>query len=155
MSYSAYDPSPPTKLYHTGIGGAGNYRKLKPSEFTSPPSAPAIKPTVRPFHGGRGGYGNAHSASERAMFSFDEELARERLWHAAPMYSVGRGGIGNIILEDGDDEENVSLEGSVRARRRMSTSSAGTRATATSSGSTASGADRIVQRLRGLKKLHS
>ena len=155
MSFTAYDPLPSTKLYHTGIGGAGNYRKLKPYELsTSPPSSP-IKPTVRPFHGGRGGYGNAHAASERAMFSFDEELDRERLAreHAAPMFSVGRGGIGNIVVEDSDDDDDVSLEGSVRGRR-ASASSAGTRGTAASLSSTASGADRIMQKLKELTKFH-
>jgi len=159
MSFSAYDPLPPTKLYHTGIGGAGNYRKLKPYELSSStPAPPVVKPTKRPFHGGRGGYGNTHSASERAMFSFDEELARERFAreHAAPMYSVGRGGVGNIVVEEPeeDEEDDVSLEGSIRGWR-MSMSSARSRETGISVASKASGAERIMQKLKGLKKLHS
>jgi hypothetical protein len=42
-----------------------------------------------------------HRAQERAMFSFDEELAQqERLReHAAPIYHIGRGGAGNLVDE--------------------------------------------------------
>ena len=47
---------------------------------------------------GRGGAGNAFPASERAIFSFDEELERQLRWESvAPVYHVGRGGAGNLI----------------------------------------------------------
>lgn len=50
------------------------------------------------FTSGRGGAGNVYPASERAIFSFDEELERQLSFerHAAPVYHVGRGGAGNV-----------------------------------------------------------
>jgi len=151
MGFTTYEPAPHTAFYHTGIGGAGNYRKLTSSELAAPKTKTHdIKPTVRPFYGGRGGVGNAHSASERAMFSFDEELQRDKLRRdsIAPMYTVGRGGAGNIVPheEEGHDseaeEDRVSLEGSVR---RISESS---NHSGYSSRSISSNADRIVNRIR-------
>jgi hypothetical protein len=54
---------------------------------------------------GRGGAGNMYSGSERAMFSFDEELTRERVREegAAPVYHVGRGGAGNLVRRKSED----------------------------------------------------
>jgi len=48
--------------------------------------------------GGRGGAGNVFPSSERAIFSFDEELERQLRWErdVAPVYHVGRGGAGNV-----------------------------------------------------------
>ena len=55
---------------------------------------------------GRGGAGNAYREKERAIFSFDEELAREQkiLDNAAkaPVYRIGRGGAGNMVNEAGE-----------------------------------------------------
>ncbi|KAJ6257308.1 hypothetical protein Dda_8197 [Drechslerella dactyloides] len=110
MGFSTYEPAPHTAYYHTGIGGAGNYRRLTATEVSTPRPTPSnIKPQPRPFYGGRGGIGNAHMASERAIFSFDEELQRDRLRHEriAPMYTVGRGGAGNIVPHD---EEGVDFD---------------------------------------------
>jgi len=150
MSFTTYEPAPHTTHYHTGIGGAGNYRKLTPAEIASPKAkSHDIKPQARPFYGGRGGVGNAHAASERTMFSFDEELQREKLRResVAPMYAVGRGGAGNIIPSEeevvsNDSEDGVSLEGSVR---RISES---TQQSRYSSRSIGSNADKIVNKLR-------
>ena len=53
-----------------------------------------------------------HQASERAIFSFDEELERQKTG-SAPVFHVGRGGAGNLI-----DERKSS-----RAERQGSASS--------------------------------
>lgn len=89
--------------YHTGRGGAGNYRRLTSSTVsTAPHPAPPTSPSPPVFFGGRGGAGNVKPKTERAMFSFDEELERDRLFHEhhAPVYSIGRGGAGNIVPSD-------------------------------------------------------
>ncbi|KAK6359011.1 hypothetical protein TWF696_000183 [Orbilia brochopaga] len=163
MGFSTYEPAPHTAYYHTGIGGAGNYRRLTATEIAAPRPTPSnVKPQPRPFYGGRGGIGNAHLASERAIFSFDEELQRDRLRREtiAPMYTVGRGGAGNIVPHDeegfdvdmdldseSDGEGRLSLEGSIR---RMSDTSVGH--SAFSSRSIASGADKIVNRIRSFRR---
>lgn len=131
------EPAPQAKYFHSGIGGAGNYRKLS-TQLAVPPARLDAQSTPRPFYGGRGGAGNSHSASERAIFSFDEELLRER---TAPIYSVGRGGVGNIV---DIEEDNVSLEGDVR-NPRLSVSTTGSKY---SLERTQSGADRIVQKIK-------
>lgn len=88
--------------YHAGRGGAGNYRRLNSSFLSLEPPATTI-PSSPPssakiYFGGRGGAGNVKPKTERAMFSFDEELERDRLFHQhhAPVYSIGRGGAGNV-----------------------------------------------------------
>jgi len=152
MGFTTYEPAPQTAFYHTGVGGAGNYRKLTKSEVAAPKAIPHdVKPKARPFYGGRGGVGNAHSASERAMFSFDEELQRDKLRRdaVAPMYAVGRGGAGNIVPHEeeavgSDAEDRVSLEESVR---RLSGSTDNSRYSTQSIGSNA---DRIINRLRNM-----
>lgn len=100
---------PSSNLYYAGRGGAGNVQRVNPSDITSGPNAsgPASRvklsppPTNAVFATGRGGAGNMHREKERAMFSFDEELAQqERLReHAAPVYHIGRGGAGNAVDE--------------------------------------------------------
>merc|ERR1719282_488249 len=107
LSYHITEPHPSipaSHIYHAGRGGAGNVMRVNPKSVTSGPDAsgPAsrIKLTPPPadalFTTGRGGAGNVHREKERAMFSFDEELAQqERLReHAAPVYHIGRGGAG-------------------------------------------------------------
>lgn len=111
-SYRITEPHPSvpaSNLYYAGRGGAGNVTRVNPKELTDGPTAsgPAsrIKLTSPPsnayFTSGRGGAGNVHRERERAMFSFDEELAQqERLReHAAPVYHIGRGGAGNAVDE--------------------------------------------------------
>ncbi|RMZ82157.1 hypothetical protein DV738_g1836, partial [Chaetothyriales sp. CBS 135597] len=108
-SYSIIEPHPSAQsntYIYTGRGGAGNFTKT-PSSVTrgADASGPAsrLPPSVlsshhpKAFLTGRGGAGNVQSPSERAIFSFDEELERElsRERHAAPVYHVGRGGSGN------------------------------------------------------------
>ncbi|EFQ90267.1 hypothetical protein PTT_13130 [Pyrenophora teres f. teres 0-1] len=57
-------------------------------------------PTNAFYATGRGGAGNM-KRSERAIFSFDEELQQqERLrTQQAPVYHIGRGGAGNLVDE--------------------------------------------------------
>ncbi|CAI6342464.1 unnamed protein product [Periconia digitata] len=98
-------PSASTTIYY-GRGGAGNKTRITPSTITPGPTAsgPASRLPLSPppsnarFLSGRGGAGNVHREKERAMFSFDEELAQqERLReNAAPVYHIGRGGAGNF-----------------------------------------------------------
>ncbi|KAF2274397.1 uncharacterized protein EI97DRAFT_354242, partial [Westerdykella ornata] len=101
---------PASHIYHSGRGGAGNYTRVTPSSITpgATASGPASRikltppPSTAIFASGRGGAGNMRAERERAMFSFDEELAaQERLReHAAPVYHIGRGGAGNFCVDD-------------------------------------------------------
>lgn len=145
-------------IYHGGRGGAGNYRRLNANELkavttNSAPLPPSAARKV--FFGGRGGRGNVKPSSERAMFSFDEELERDRILHEhhAPVYSIGRGGMGNIIPSDQISTRSFySHSGSPRNSQegaalepRATTSSAG----GFSVSSMRSGADRLWERVRG------
>jgi len=123
-------PSVPVSSYfHSGRGGAGNITHVNPESVTSGPNAsgPASSAAIRPppanayFAAGRGGAGNLHREKERAMFSFDEELERQRklTQNQAPVYHVGRGGAGNLVDEMGQ-------------RRRESRSSSGSTSSAES-----------------------
>jgi len=111
-NYSITEPHPSvpaTNYIHAGRGGAGNIARLNPKGVTSGPDAsgPAARvalqvPTASSyFTAGRGGAGNMHRDKERAIFSFDEELERQRkmMEHQAPIYHVGRGGAGNLVDE--------------------------------------------------------
>jgi hypothetical protein len=114
-------PSVPASHYiHSGRGGIGNISHVDPKTLTSgadatgPASVTVLKgSTVRPtassassspnsttpyYATGRGGVGNMHHTQERPIFSFDEELERQRkmMEHQAPVYHVGRGGAGNF-----------------------------------------------------------
>jgi hypothetical protein len=117
---------------HTARGGAGNVISLKNTKTTDsrnasgPPSLTRLDSHVpRTFKSGRGGAGNVHSSSERAMFSFDEELERE-LRRVAPVYHVGRGGAGNMIHNDTSGSSSLS--------RMFSGSSSGTSSSSLSMG---------------------
>jgi len=125
QSYRITEPHPSvpaSHYFHSGRGGAGNVTQVSPSGVSSGPDAagPASQAAIRPpppnayFTAGRGGAGNLHREKERAMFSFDEELERQRkiTAHQAPVYHVGRGGAGNLV----DD---------MSEKRRQSRSSAG------------------------------
>lgn len=91
---------------YTGRGGQGNVISLKNTRTTDSRTATGPASLTRldsrapsTFTSGRGGAGNVHSSSERAIFSFDEELERD-LRRAAPVYHVGRGGAGNMMYRD-------------------------------------------------------
>ena len=66
-------------------------------------------PSSGKFLTGRGGNGNAHDASERPMFFFDEDMERVSAnVHPAPVFHVGRGGAGNHAHVDGTTETPLS-----------------------------------------------
>jgi len=147
------NPSTSTNYISTGRGGAGNAIRTHPSQITrgadargpaaaaaairaslsstksSPPSSHYTSSTKSTstynyITSGRGGAGNAFPASERAIFSFDEELERQLRLESdvAPVYHVGRGGAGNLIHRGSQDRETEAhVAGSVRVPvRRLS-----------------------------------
>jgi len=63
-----------------------------------------------------------HHTAERPMFSFDEELERQRrmMEHQTPVYHVGRGGAGNFASEEGSRRASGSDTSSVSSRPRNS-----------------------------------
>jgi hypothetical protein len=119
LSYLINEPHPSaprgrsTAYLGSGRGGAGNYARYKVEELTvgnqatGPASRGAISPPppTQKYTAGRGGMGNTFTRqeSQRAIFSFDEELARDqKLMDArakAPVYHTGRGGSGNFVDE--------------------------------------------------------
>ena len=135
---------------HTARGGAGNVISLKNTKTTDsrnatgPPSLTRLDSHApRTYKSGRGGAGNVHSSSERAMFSFDDELERE-MRRVAPVYHVGRGGAGNMISTDpsgGVSSSSASLS------RMFSGSSAATWSSSGSNGDRAR-----AKALRGLER---
>src|ERR1700761_1750526 len=69
------------------------------------------------YAAGRGGAGNMHHAShasERPIFSFDEELERQRrmMQHMAPVYHIGRGGAGNYASGGSSEAGSLSRRSS-------------------------------------------
>ncbi|KAL6721436.1 hypothetical protein ACLMJK_000539 [Lecanora helva] len=126
MSFSIHEPSPTyPKTFGYGRGGAGN-RTSRPS--TLPPSTLKatnthdLHTTHPQNHGmpsystGRGGAGNMHSAdTDRRIFSFDEELAKQGKAIASPVYHIGRGGQGNAVHERRGSESSGGSEGSERS----------------------------------------
>jgi hypothetical protein len=99
MSFQLREPTPfapNAPRIHYGRGGAGNFAPASTARNTQKKSSVPLTNSGL-YTCGRGGAGNMHSGSERPMFSFDEEMARERLRedHTAPVFHVGRGGAGN------------------------------------------------------------
>jgi hypothetical protein len=104
--YKITEPHPTARNYiHSGRGGAGNTFKAPKTTDGATASGPAslfttgLPQTSSKFSSGRGGAGNIHSSSEKAIFSFDEELERqstrdEKMKQGA-VWHVGRGGAGN------------------------------------------------------------
>jgi hypothetical protein len=104
--YQITEPHPHTGKYvHSGRGGAGNTFKAPKTSNPSTARGPAsllgaeLPQTGSKFSSGRGGAGNIHNSSERAIFSFDEELerqsTREKKMKDGAVWHVGRGGAGN------------------------------------------------------------
>ena len=161
--YSIVEPHPSVPSSHyltTGRGGAGNVTRA-PTIVTagSDASGPAARTSLcsvaaprKTFTAGRGGAGNVYPSSERAIFSFDEELeaqlAQER--HAAPVYHVGRGGAGNKTSSSSSNNNRVWIDGSTGAagRRRSSDQSFA------STSSAESGADAFNRNIKkSIKKM--
>ncbi|KAL4733086.1 hypothetical protein BDV11DRAFT_200748 [Aspergillus similis] len=119
VNYRVVEPHPSVPhsgrpALHTARGGAGNVINLKNTKTTDSRTATGPASLTRldshvpsTFTSGRGGAGNVHRSSERAIFSFDEELERE-MRRAAPVYHVGRGGAGNMIHRENDHESVLS-----------------------------------------------
>lgn len=117
-SYRITEPHPsvPSSSHYirSGRGGAGNVTHVDPAKLTSgadatgPASRAALNAAAAAkanayYTSGRGGAGNMHHSQERPIFSFDEELERQRkmMEHSAPVYHIGRGGAGNLANEYG------------------------------------------------------
>jgi len=105
--YSVTEPHPTAnKFIHAGRGGAGNTFKAPKTTQGSTARGPAslfeagLPQGNSKFSVGRGGAGNILPNSEKAIFSFDEELerqsTRERKIKDGAIYHVGRGGAGNF-----------------------------------------------------------
>ncbi len=111
-NYSFVEPHPTVPksggFVYGGRGGAGNYKRYKPEEITSGPTAtgPASRVSLtKTFKRqssqptGRGGAGNMFRPdSEERVFQFDEEMMRTREAQA-PVYHIGRGGAANWVDE--------------------------------------------------------
>ena len=133
-NYSLVEPHPQSAFsyVHTARGGVGNIVKAasssKPSTTATstslPPAALEHKHANTTYKSGRGGAGNIHHSSERAIFSFDEELHRQMRQQAAmaPVFHVGRGGAGNMVYADSSATRQKDPETS--SVRSTSTSSA-------------------------------
>lgn len=53
------------------------------------------------------------ASDERRMFSFDEELGKERQGQPVPVYHIGRGGQGNLVInERRESDASASSKGS-------------------------------------------
>lgn len=131
--YSVTEPHPTVKKYvHSGRGGAGNtFRAPKTSEGSTARGPASFFETGLPassssskFSSGRGGAGNIHNSSERAIFSFDEELerqnTRERKMKEGAVWHVGRGGAGNWTTsrpESSSRKDSTSSAGSDSSTR--------------------------------------
>jgi hypothetical protein len=124
MTYQLNKP-PPTaltsKYTHSGRGGAGNTFKTPSTTHSSSARGPAslfshglpAPSQSSKFSSGRGGAGNIHAGTERAIFSFDEELEREspreRKINEGGMWHVGRGGAGNWTAGKAGGERKESM----------------------------------------------
>ncbi|KIW08667.1 uncharacterized protein PV09_00620 [Verruconis gallopava] len=129
-NYSITEPHPSVASAHYasyGRGGAGNYVRINPKNITNGATAegPASVTKLRTpppdsyFAAGRGGAGNVHRESERAIFSFDEELERQQkmLDHQTPYYHIGRGGAGNLVEEQPKRRSSASSSESTHSVR--------------------------------------
>ena len=112
------EPQPTTShpYQHTGIGGAGNVRRIQPPTSLSNSSPYVLQPSSPSpsrFSTGRGGAGNIPRAGDyRPMFSLDEEVDR-RDKPAPVTYHTGRGGEGNLVHMERRD--STSSDGSRRS----------------------------------------
>ncbi|KAK4152814.1 hypothetical protein C8A00DRAFT_34489 [Chaetomidium leptoderma] len=154
--YTITEPHPtvPQNSYtHSGRGGLGNFFRAPAttspsgvpmavaaaaaprtsSSTTSPTttsSSSSSSSSTRRFYSGRGGAGNAHTASERPVLSFDEEFTRAEVREkTATLSHVGRGGAGNTtsgsFFGGGSSKKSNDDDGSSSLTRRDSASTEG------------------------------
>ncbi len=126
--YQITEPHPTARNYiHSGRGGIGNTFKAPPTTDGANARGPAslfeagLPQSSGKFSSGRGGAGNIREHSEKAIFSFDEELQRQSTrdqkmkdgaWH------VGRGGAGNWSSPQASKRKNsTSSSGSDSSAR--------------------------------------
>jgi len=128
---SVTEPHPTTNAYiHSGRGGAGNLFKAPTTSAGATARGPAslfetgLPQSNSKFSSGRGGAGNIHPSSEKALFSFDEELdrqsTREKKVKEGAIYHVGRGGAGNYAMTRQssarkDSSSSVGSDASIRS----------------------------------------
>lgn len=142
-SFTVTEPHPTVlqgSYARAGRGGAGNF-------FRAPATTPAtgvptvskpMPPTTSRFYSGRGGAGNARSAKDRNVVSFDEQYKLQNHIEGRPSGFVGRGGAGNAFgapvapsqrkESDASSHRSNSSSGSVKSgflRRLSSISSKG------------------------------
>lgn len=120
----------------------------KPASYASSTTSSSTSPRNYGMSG-RGGAGNVFPASERAIFSFDEELERQLRWERdiAPVYHVGRGGAGNLIRSSSHDVKPA-------APRRRTSEDSGASLESSSSRGSESGADVFNRSVKkGWKKI--
>ncbi|KAI9642898.1 hypothetical protein NHQ30_008632 [Ciborinia camelliae] len=133
--YQVTEPHPhvsTSSFIHSGRGGAGNTFKAPRTTNGSTARGPAslfslgLPQTSSKFSSGRGGAGNILPLSEKAPFSFDEELerqsTRDKKISEGGMWHVGRGGAGNYASGRTASERKTSTSsgdsnGSVRSVR--------------------------------------
>jgi len=124
--FSVTEPHPTASKYiHSGRGGAGNTFKAPKTSNGSTATGPAslfeagLPQSSSKFSSGRGGAGNIHFTSEKATYSFDEELdrqnTREKMMLNGGVYHVGRGGAGNfatnpLLRESGRKDSMSSVD---------------------------------------------
>jgi len=166
-------PSVPSSRYiYSGRGGAGNVSHVNTKTLTAGPDAsgPASRASLSSkstaasaknlashvshvqnsyFPTGRGGAGNMYSQShfsERPMFSFDEELERQRhiQEQMAPHYLVGRGGAGNAYGSASSTTTDPERRSSATSTRGSSSGSS-----VESGNSVRNGIAGTINRLRG------
>lgn len=134
-NFSVTEPHPSVPksggYIYGGRGGAGNYKRYKAEDLTSGPTAtgPPSRLNLQPFKrqaaipAGRGGAGNMVKPveAEERVFSFDEELVRQRE-NSTPIYHIGRGGAANWVDERRPSKssrtESVSSDDSTSSRVR-------------------------------------
>jgi Protein of unknown function (DUF3602) len=158
--YRLVEPHPhaTSQYIHTARGGAGNIANVSSTTNGSNASGPASShpsPHARKrpvFTSGRGGLGNVHHTSERAIFSFDEELERDmrQTQDLAPVCYVGRGGLGNRVhVNDRPREEEVSDTDSIYSTvSKISKTSTISIVSTTSTTSTSSNAELLNNKIK-------
>ncbi|KAH8893319.1 hypothetical protein GQ53DRAFT_109945 [Thozetella sp. PMI_491] len=135
-NYTITEPHPTVaanSYTHAGRGGVGNMFRAPTTTPAAgvPTKAKASSSSTGRFYSGRGGAGNAHTASERTAISFDEEFSRAEVREKQATISyVGRGGAGNIFSTSEPRKErkhSSSSAHSFSSRRDSASTDASTR----------------------------
>jgi len=99
-----------TSYVRSGLGGAGNYRKVT-SDFPSRPSTPihVVHRASGVFTTGVGGFGNFHHIQDQPNYSPQEIAIRDQLMkeNAATVWHYGIGGAGNHGSRAGSSNSSI------------------------------------------------